>query len=169
MFTNTKKYFIILILQFLLVFQYSIAQSLEEEILKFDFKDANEEMNFKDIAGKLRCPTCQGLSVLGSNAPFSNQIKKIVDQKMKEGQSEAQILTYFTERYGYWILREPPKAGLNLLAWIVPLLMVLVGLSVLMYFFRRAPEQALDGKHRSYSEIVEQFKSDIEQLRKKTS
>ena len=43
-----------------------------------------EQMHFKSIAGQLRCPTCTGLSVLDSDAPFSLQIQALVKEQIKQ-------------------------------------------------------------------------------------
>ncbi len=98
----------------------------------------NEQMHFKSIAGQLRCPTCTGLSVLDSDAPFSLQIQALVKEQIKNGKTEAHILTYFTDRYGPWILREPPREGVNLLAWMFPLCLMLLGpLGVWVFVWRK--------------------------------
>src|SRR5690606_10513159 len=82
----------------------------EEAVPKVD-ENSDE---FRHIAEQLRCPTCQNLSVLGSDAPFSKQIRDIVGEQMQAGKSEKEIIAFFTERYGPWILREPPKEGVSL-------------------------------------------------------
>ena len=94
-----------------------------------DFQD-----RFRDVASELRCPTCVGLSVLESDAPFSKQIKDEVTAQLKAGKSHDEILNFFTERYGPWILRVPPKTGINALAWAVPLGVLLAG-PLLVWFF----------------------------------
>ncbi|MCX6126019.1 MAG: cytochrome c-type biogenesis protein CcmH [Proteobacteria bacterium] len=82
---------------------------------------------YRDVAGELRCPTCTGLSVLDSDAPFSVQIKNQVKEQLSGGKSEKEILKFFVDRYGPWILRSPPVAGVNALAWIVPIFSMIVG------------------------------------------
>jgi cytochrome c-type biogenesis protein CcmH len=86
-----------------------------------------QQLEFLDISKDLRCPTCTGLSVLESDAPFSNQIKDIVKEQVQAGKSKDEILKYFTERYGPWILRSPPKEGFNLVAWGLPIAVLLAG------------------------------------------
>lgn len=96
---------------------------------------------FKDVASELRCPTCVGLSVLESDAPFSKQIKEEVSNQLKAGKSDDEILAWFTERYGPWILRAPPKSGVNLLAWAIPLAALLLGPLALWFFVWRHREE----------------------------
>jgi cytochrome c-type biogenesis protein CcmH len=82
---------------------------------------------FLDVARDLRCPTCTGLSVVDSDAQFSVQIKDIVKEQVEAGKSKAEILDYFTTRYGPWILRAPPKRGFNALAWVLPIALLILG------------------------------------------
>lgn len=79
------------------------------------------------VASQLRCPTCNALSVLQSDAPFSLQIQNTLLEQVRQGHREREILDFFTQRYGLWILREPPKRGFHLLAWWIPLLLLLAG------------------------------------------
>lgn len=79
------------------------------------------------VAEDLRCPTCTGLSVLQSDAPFSEQIKTRLQELIDGGDTEAQIRAFFVERYGLWILRTPPKQGMHLTLWLIPLLFGLIG------------------------------------------
>lgn len=86
-----------------------------------------DDNQFRDVAGDLRCPTCTGLSVLDSDASFSIQIKNEVKEQMVAGKSKDEILQFFTERYGPWILRAPPREGIHLLAWLVPIAVLILG------------------------------------------
>jgi cytochrome c-type biogenesis protein CcmH len=96
-----------------------------------------DQLLFNEIAKELRCPTCVGLSILDSDAPFSNQIKDEVRQQLAQGKSRDEIMAFFTERYGPWILRVPPDTGINLLAWAIPTAMLALGPIVIWFFFWR--------------------------------
>ncbi len=87
----------------------------------------NNDPVFRDIAKEFRCPTCTGLSVLESDAGFSVQIKEQVQEQLNLGKNHDQIRQYFTERYGPWILREPPPKGFNILAWAIPIALLCIG------------------------------------------
>jgi cytochrome c-type biogenesis protein CcmH/NrfF len=87
----------------------------------------DNNLQFRDIAKELRCPTCTGLSVLESDATFSVQIKNQVKEQMQLGKNKKEVIDYFVDRYGPWIMREPPKKGFNLLAWLVPTALLCLG------------------------------------------
>jgi len=120
---------------------------------------------FRDIAYELRCPTCTGLSILESDAAFSVQIKDIVLEQVNAGKSKDEILKYFTERYGPWILRSPPKEGVNLLAWIVPLALLTVGPVLVWLFVWRRKKVDVSLKVRSSDAIIDEMNQRIDMLR----
>ena len=61
----------------------------------------------KKLTLELRCMTCQNQSVHDSDADFSNDIRKIVKKKFKEGKSENEIKRFLVDRYGEYILFRP--------------------------------------------------------------
>lgn len=90
-----------------------------------------------EIAAKLRCPVCTSESVAQSAAETSVRMREIIAEKLRAGESEAQILAYFQERYGDWILLEPPRSGIYLAVWIFPVLASALLLAVLGYYLRQ--------------------------------
>jgi cytochrome c-type biogenesis protein CcmH len=80
-----------------------------------------------EITSRLRCPSCQGESVAESPAQAAQEITALVRQQVAAGQSNAQIEQFFVDRYGDWILLDPPRSGRTLVLWAVPLLAVTGG------------------------------------------
>ncbi len=124
--------------------------------------DALDEHRFREVAGKLRCPTCTGLSVLDSEAQFSVQIKDEVKKQMEAGKSEQDILTFFTDRYGPWILREPPKEGVNSLAWWLPAGILVLGPFLVWYFIWRRETRVATLGARSTEEILKEMRTELQ-------
>jgi cytochrome c-type biogenesis protein CcmH len=90
------------------------------------------ENRVREIAHKLRCPTCQALSVKESEAGIAENMKIKIRSLLEEGKSEEQILKYFTVRYGEWILRAPEKKGFNLLLWFLPGTLIVLAIVVIV-------------------------------------
>jgi len=90
-----------------------------------------------DIGRKLRCPVCVSESVADSAAQIAVEMRDIIQQQLQEGRSEKEILAFFQERYGDWILLDPPKRGLHLLVWILPVVAAVAGAALLAVFVRR--------------------------------
>ena len=120
---------------------------------------------FHDVAGSLRCPTCTGISVLESDARFSQQIKEIVMEQVEAGKSREQILQYFTERYGPWILRAPPAKGFNVLAWLLPLGILVLGPPAVWFFVWRRRHVVQTLGVRSAEEIIKEMQTRLEERR----
>ncbi|MFW7380954.1 MAG: cytochrome c-type biogenesis protein [Oligoflexus sp.] len=124
-----------------------------------------DEAFFYSVAQELRCPTCTGLSVLDSNASFSEQIKAQVRQQIQEGKNKQEILDFFVERYGLWILREPPKEGFNLLAWLLPTAILIFGPILIWFFVWRKRVQIESFGVRSVDSIVTEMNQQLDVLR----
>ena len=88
---------------------------------------------FKKLSNELRCPTCQGLSVKDSEAGFSTSIKGKIRELMKQGKTDQEIMTFFVERYGEWILRAPSVSGFNIVLWLLPGSAIIIGLLLVLY------------------------------------
>ena len=91
---------------------------------------ANEDINerVKKLTLELRCMTCQNQSIYESEADFSNDIKKIVRAKIKEGKSDTEIKKFLSDRYGEYILFKPLFDYKNLFLWLFPFIMLVFGL-----------------------------------------
>ena len=89
------------------------------------------------IGNELRCPTCVSESVSESSSAIAREMRVIIQDQLDEGRSRAEILAFFQERYGDWILLNPPARGVLLIVWILPALAVLVGVVLLVRLVRR--------------------------------
>lgn len=90
-----------------------------------------------EIARQLRCPSCVSESVSDSSAPIAQQMREIIQDQLVEGRSETEILAYFQTRYGDWILLDPPKRGIHLVAWLLPVIVGVVAVAVVALLARR--------------------------------
>ena len=88
----------------------------------------NIEERVKNLTLELRCMTCQNQSIYDSDAEFSNDIKKIVKQKLQEGESERDIKKFLVERYGEYILFRPLMNYNNIFLWSFPFILLIIGL-----------------------------------------
>jgi len=97
------------------------------------------ERKMLDIAEKLRCTVCQNQPVAESRSELATDMKDLITEKLKQGRSEQEIIQYFVDRYGDYVLLEPPQSGNGALLWIMPpmLLLLAVLAAVLMMKSRR--------------------------------
>ena len=81
----------------------------------------------EEVAGLLRCPVCQGLSVADSPATMAVNMKAQVKELLADGYDQEQILAYFERSYGEFVRLQPPLRGVNWLVWLAPLAALAVG------------------------------------------
>ena len=106
--------YILLISFFILSFQkLSIANNISFEVNK--------------ISKNLRCLICQGQSVYDSQSDFALSMKKLIKNKLENGESEKQIYEYLKNKYGEWIVYDPEFNIKNLMLWIFPLILFIFG------------------------------------------
>ena len=88
------------------------------------------EQQVQDVAAQLRCVVCQNLSVADSPSEMASQMRAIVRERLEAGEAPEQVVQYFVERYGEWILLSPRRHGFNLLVWVMPAVAVVVGFTL---------------------------------------
>jgi len=92
----------------------------------------NINQNYKEITKKLRCMTCQNQTVYESDAEFSKDIKKIVKEKLDQGQTSEQIEDFLVKRFGEYILFKPRLNVKNLFLWIMPFVLICLSAIILV-------------------------------------
>ena len=118
-----------------------------------------DEAAVHEIAVRLRCVVCQNLSVADSPSEMASQMRAIIRERLATGERPEDVQRYFVDRYGEWILLEPPRRGFNLVVWLVPLAGLVAGLAsavVLMrrWTHRRRVAPALGGVDPAMSERI---------------
>ena len=90
------------------------------------FVGASIERELK-IFKNIRCLVCQGQSLNDSNSDFAIDLKKVIKKKIMNNQTDREIYKYLTDRYGDWILFDPPLKMKTILLWILPFSFILMG------------------------------------------
>jgi cytochrome c-type biogenesis protein CcmH len=95
------------------------------------------EEQVRQIASQLRCPVCQNLSVADSPSEIAVQMRDIIRERLKRGESGEAIKAYFISKYGEWVLLSPKPTGLNLIVWSLPFFGLIAGIGWASIFLRR--------------------------------
>ncbi len=100
------------------------------------------EQRVMALSAELRCLVCQNQTIADSSAELAADLRNQVREKVRQGQSDAEIIDFMVARYGDFVLYRPPLKATTLLLWLGPLLLVAAGLTIL--FRRLARPRARD-------------------------
>lgn len=95
------------------------------------------EARARALSLQLRCMVCQNQSIDDSDAPLARDLRILVRERLKAGDSDTQIREFLVARYGQFVLLAPEKSPRTALLWLAPLLVLLAGSVVLLRYFRR--------------------------------
>lgn len=90
-----------------------------------------------ELEQRLRCPVCKTVSIAESMSGTAVAMRATVEQQIEAGRSDEEIITYFTDRYGDWVLMDPPASGGMLPLWLIPLGVTAAAVALLLT--RRLP------------------------------
>ena len=125
-----RKKIILIISICLLHTLLNYAQAVEPgEILE----NSKQELRARDISKNIRCMVCQNQSIDESNAPLAKDLRILIREKIKEGKNNDEIYKFLTDRYGDFILLNPPFKLNTLALWILP--SIFFGIGIFIIFF----------------------------------
>ena len=90
-------------------------------------EDPRQEAAAKALMGELRCLVCQGQSIADSDAELAGDMRSLVRERIKAGESPRQVRAWLIERYGEWVSYKPGLSPGTLFLWAAPLLLVFAG------------------------------------------
>ena len=95
-----------------------------------------DEKAAQSIDNMLMCPVCPSETIDQAQVPIAKQMRRLVREKLAQGESREEILEYFAGVYGQDILAAPSKTGFNLVAWTVPVVGVFGALAAGFFVLR---------------------------------
>ena len=136
-----------LILAFLIVWISAapVQAVLPDEVLK----DPALEARARALSVHFRCLVCQNQSIDDSDAPLARDLRVLIRDRLKAGDSDNQVIDYLVSRYGEFVLLKPRFAAHTLVLWLGPFIILLAGLWFVVRNRRRdtavPSEQPLSG------------------------
>ncbi len=124
--------------------------------------DAQQEARVAVLGKQLRCAVCQGVAIADSPAPMAQAQLAKVRELVIEGKSDDEILAYFVQRYGEWVLLEPTKTGLNAVLWAGPLMLLCIGFIVIMLQRKTTTAQPALASDAFEDPLLAQVRADLE-------
>jgi cytochrome c-type biogenesis protein CcmH len=89
--------------------------------------DPAQEARAQALEGEIRCVACQNEPISQSTAEIAADMRRVVRERITAGDSDARIRTYFSDRYGDFVLFRPPVKSETWLLWIAPFVLLAIG------------------------------------------
>ena len=116
-----------------------------------------------EIGAGLRCPVCLNLSVADSPSKLAGEMRAEIETQLRAGRSPEQIRAFFIDRYGEWILLEPPRRGWNLVPWAVPVVGLIAGAALWVVLVRRRSPRSDRGATEAERDRIHHELADLQE------
>jgi cytochrome c-type biogenesis protein CcmH len=100
------------------------------------------ESRARAISTELRCMVCQNQSIDDSEAPLARDLRLLVRERLKAGDSDTQVVDFMVERYGEFVLLKPRMSWHTAILWGAPLTILVVGFLAIGFSVLRRSAQA---------------------------
>lgn len=111
------------------------------------FANEQQEATYNELIDELRCLVCQNQTIADSNADLAKDLRQKVYLMLQQGKSRQQIIDFMTQRYGDFVLYNPPFKAKTSLLWLAPVVFLLLGIMVLVFIIgkrRSAVPESVD-------------------------
>lgn len=95
------------------------------------------EARARTISEGLRCLVCQNESIDDSDADLAHEIRVLVRERLKAGDTDDQVRQFLVDRYGEFVLLKPVFAWHTLVLWVATPTILVIGGLVLVIAGRR--------------------------------
>ncbi len=96
-----------------------------------EFQSDEQRSAFLRLSEELRCPKCQNQNLADSNSEIAEIMREVIAEEVLAGHSEAEIKDMMVDRYGEFVLYEPPRKLETAILWWGPL--VLLAIAILIF------------------------------------
>jgi len=132
-----KNLILVIIILFLTQLISNISYTVEpNEILK----NPKHELRARNISKNIRCMVCQNQSIDESNAPLAKDLRILIRNKIKNGKKDDEIYKFLSDRYGDFILLNPPLKLNTLALWFLPFIFLFIGVVVVIIHNKKFKE-----------------------------
>ncbi len=107
-------------------------------------RDPAQEARARDLSQHLRCVVCQNQSIDDSNAPLARDLRILLRERLKAGDTDKAAIDFIASRYGNFVLLKPPMQVNTLLLWFGPGIILILALLAYWTLIRKRPEKSTD-------------------------
>jgi cytochrome c-type biogenesis protein CcmH len=102
------------------------------------------ETRARRISAGLRCLVCQNQSIDDSNAPLARDLRLVVRERIKSGDTDEAVVAYVVDRYGEFVLLRPPLNAGTLVLWLAPAFLLVAASGLALRLWLRSGSAASD-------------------------
>jgi len=139
---SRMSWFRVVIVALSMVASYPAQAVQPDEVLT----DTALETRARNLSRELRCMVCQNQSIDDSDAPLARDLRLLVRERLKAGDSDTQILDFLVARYGDFVLLKPRFTSHTALLWLLPALILIAGATALFALRRRQRVRAVSAQ-----------------------
>jgi cytochrome c-type biogenesis protein CcmH len=103
------------------------------------------EKRARELSTEFRCLVCQNQSIDDSSAPLAKDLRLLVRERLKAGDSDDAVRKFVVARYGEFVLLKPPLSWHTVALWFAPAVLLVLGFWLALRTMRRRPVAAAEG------------------------
>jgi cytochrome c-type biogenesis protein CcmH len=124
--------------------------------------DPEQQKTYELINSELRCLVCQNQTIADSNAELAGDLRRQVFEMLQQDKSKDEIIQFMTDRYGDFVLYNPPLKTKTALLWLGPIAFLLTGFAMIFWFIRRKKQTATITLDKAKQEKMRHLLEDTE-------
>ncbi|MDH3336098.1 MAG: cytochrome c-type biogenesis protein CcmH [Rhodospirillaceae bacterium] len=122
------------------------------------------EQRARAVSKQLRCVVCQNQSIDESNAELAHDMRLLVRDRMLAGDSNKDVLDYMVNRYGDYVLLEPPLKASTALLWYGPFILIILGLLAVVFYYRKQSQSVLRPGSEAGAELTSEERAKLQSV-----
>ena len=109
-------------------------------------QNSKQELRARNISKNVRCLVCQNQSIDESSAPLAKDLRILIRKKIKDGDTDNEIYSFLTDRYGDFILLKPLLKFNTFILWIMPFVFAVIGIFAIYWHHKKSKEKTRKNK-----------------------
>ena len=104
----------------------------------YSFENSNQQIIFENLLEELRCLVCQNQSLADSASGLATDLRDEVYQMVIQDNSQQTIKTFLVERYGNFVLYDPPLNPSTSILWFAPFILAMLAVGLVIFFSKKS-------------------------------
>ncbi len=141
------------------LFLFSLVSLSQAGIEVRNFSNSAQERRYHQLVDEIRCLVCQNQNLADSNSQLAQDLRNKIYDKVKANQTNQQVIDYMVERYGQFVLYNPPFDLVTSFIWIGPFILVIAAIILLVITIvsrsKATPVELSEADHTRYRKLLD--------------